>query len=283
MNGLNRSAWLSLLAVAALATACATLPPAASGPKETITFEEFPLGQILSEVARPSGKVVRVLGENPSYRDNGAVIFDSANWTDDDQDLATPHRDFEIELPDGTKVPGPGIGVGGRRGSLCENDKPLGKLLIVDEDLQPLTADGRVAEPDDEGQIGAKLFLDFTSMGSVTIHDITFVDVEEVPGRVAFFKVGLDDKEKRDKPRNLLASYQFRTLDNGVVRLFREELRTASEEGCYVRLNFRRHGKVLTPLSNVRLVEVDFAGSGAIDNIVYSVETRKRRARAPVQ
>ncbi len=281
MNGLERSAWLTLLAVAGVAAGCAATqnpPEAAPAPpaRQTITFEEFETGQIVSEIPRAAGQVIRVRGDNPHYRANGAVIFDSANWSDDDQDLATPHRDFEIVLDDGTRVPGQGIGIGGRAGSLCENDMPLGKLLIVDEDLEPLTEDGRVAEPDDEGQIGAKLFLDFSALGSVTIYDVTFVDVEEKPATVSFFKAGLEG-DKYKQPRNLLAKYEFRTLDNGVVRLFREELREVSEEGCFVDLLFRRHGKVLTPLAGVRMLEVEFAGSGAIDNIVYSVETRKKR------
>ena len=81
---------------------------------------------------------------------------------------------------------GPGIGVGGEAGATHQNDVTLGKILIVSEDLN-------AGNPDDLDGKG-RFMIDFSSCGSVTVHNITVIDVEGVEGQpiVEFFDAAND-------------------------------------------------------------------------------------------
>ncbi len=100
----------------------------ARAAREVITFEDLPAGTIVTEVFGNLGSgPIRIAGYNERFGEgvNAAVIFDSANPTGEDPDLAAPHEDFG----------GPGRGEAGREGSPHENRVSLGKILIVAEDL----------------------------------------------------------------------------------------------------------------------------------------------------
>lgn len=248
------------------------VPAGASGEQVTIDFEEFEPGAIVTTVAHPgSDGVIRILGVNPLLRENAAVVFDSAKPESEDLDLGTPHVDFEIPV-EGGAIPGPGRGRGGAEDEPCQNDRPLGKILIVDDDLKPLTDDGRVRVPNDLGRPGARILIDFVEIGPVTIHGMAVMDVEEPDAVVKFYKVGDLDRKSSPGRKKTIAHYRVHTEDNGVARLFDPELRNVPEEGCHVTLVKRRQGEALTPVAGVMSIEVDFFGSGAIARIIYSVD-----------
>ncbi len=140
---------------------------------ETIDFEGLPAGTIVSTVSGDGGSgPITVQGKNPRFSagTNAAVIFDSANPTGGDTDLGTPNQDFG----------GPGVGAGGETGSPFQNDTALGNVLIVAEDLVDGNGDGLVDDPDDVDNVGSMITLDFSALGSVTIFEITIIDVEAV-------------------------------------------------------------------------------------------------------
>lgn len=244
----------------------------ASGEQITIDFEEFEAGTIVETVAHPgSDGVIRILGVNPLFSENAAVIFDSAHPGSEDLDLGSPHRDFQVSGDDGSMA-GPGRGRGGAKGEPCQNDRPLGKLLIVDDDLKPLTEDGLVEIPNDLGRPGARILVDFAEIGPVTIHGMAVMDVEEPDAVVKFYRVGNLDRRSKPSRKKTLAHYRVHTEDNGAARLFDPDLRNVPEEGCHVTLVRRKHGEPLTPVSGVMSIEVDFFGSGAIARVIYSVD-----------
>ncbi len=263
---------LGVLAVV-VATAGGTQWARASAVEQvTLDLEGFAKGQIVSSVPHPgSDRTIRIVGINPHFSQNAAVIFDSADPSANDVDLGTPHRDFDFPIDSPNPIPGPGEGEGGRRGELCQNDRHLGKLLIVDDDLAPAAADGRVAVPDDEGHAGARLLIDFADLGEVTIHDLAIIDVEEPDAVIWLYSVGIEERQRRARKKQVLARYRVHTDDNGVAMLFDPELREASEAGCHVSLMSRRHGEPLEPVEGVKCIEAVFSGSGGIARLTYSV------------
>ena len=103
--------------------------------KILINFDEFEKGERVSAIPhKGTDRMIRVVGINPRFSQNAAVVFDSSHPGAVDIDLGTPHHDFEILVDRERTAPGPGEGEGGRRGEPCQNDRPLGKLLIVDDD-----------------------------------------------------------------------------------------------------------------------------------------------------
>lgn len=148
---------------------------------ERADFDPLPAGTILSELygERGTGPVL-VRGYNPRLGEhvNAAVIFDSANPTGNDFDLATPNEGFEID-----GAPGPGQGVGGIPGSPYENSQPLGHLLIIAEFVTDEDGDGLVDDPDDMGHASDSFTFDFSQTGPVTVHNMSLVDVERGEGR----------------------------------------------------------------------------------------------------
>lgn len=236
-----------------------------------LDFEELAAGEIISAARHPgTDRMIRIRGVNPGFEQNAAVIFDSSNPGPEDLDLGSPHREFEIPGEDGNPRPGPGRGDGGARGMPCQNDRPLGKLLIVDDDLKPLDAEGRVEVPDDEARAGARVLVDFSELGPVTIHGLTVMDVEEPDAEVWLYNVGIAEREEHQRKRQVLAHYRVHTENNGVARLFDPEIRNVPEEGCHVTLVRRKDGRALEPLAGVMSLEVAFNGSGAIARITYS-------------
>lgn len=86
---------------------------------------------------------------------NKAILFDSANPTGGDDDLATP-----------------GTGV--------NNDTALGNLLIIAEnDGDSLPVDGLIDDPDDEKDGGS---IDFAFDEPTVICGLTLIDIDEEPG-----------------------------------------------------------------------------------------------------
>ena len=215
--------------------------------------------------------MIRVVGINPRFSQNAAVVFDSSDPGAADIDLGTPHHDFEVPVDHERTVPGPGEGDGGRRGEPCQNDRPLGKLLIVDDDLAPLDDEGRVAVPDDEGRAGGRLVIDFSEIGPVTIYDMAVVDVEEPSAVVWAYDVGMEERRQRPRRKQVLARLRFHTEDNGVAWLGDPALRNTPENRCHVTLEHRRDGRPGEPLEGVLCIETEFNGSGAIAGIIYSV------------
>lgn len=118
------------------------------GAPVVIDFEGFSAGTIIDDEL--SGLTVTT--DDPV--NHPAMIFDTANPTGGDTDLATP---------------GPGI----------DNDTPLGNVLIISED-------GDQSDPDDSAAGGSIIFEwdEAVTVDSVTLLDI---DANEPGGTVAFF------------------------------------------------------------------------------------------------
>lgn len=186
-----KRAVLFVVAVGLVLTAGAAL-----GEVEVINFADLPAGTIVEEAYGSAGTgPVRIFGENPRFRQgtNAAVIFDSANPTGEDPDLGAPNETFEIE----EGQPGPGKGSGGVRGAEFENATPLGKLLIIAEDLVDEDGDGLVDDPDDMGNRSDQFIIDFSAVAPVTIHRMTLIDVESSEGQPVAKLYGADGQEVR--------------------------------------------------------------------------------------
>ncbi len=182
----------------------------AQPPLEVIDFGDLLAGTIVTEVYGSQGTgPVKVDGYNERFGEgtHAAVIFDTANPTGEDFDLGAPNETFEID-----GKPGPGKGRAGIKGAKYENALPLGKLLIIGEDLAVGT-NGLVTDPDDEGQYRDLSFtLDFSEVGPVTLYWMTLIDVEEqerTPGVKMY-----------DANDALISAIDLPiTGDNGVVRI----------------------------------------------------------------
>lgn len=206
---------------------------------DVITFEGFEAGARLSGVfgSRGSGPIF-VQGTNPllSTGINAAVVFDSAcppsgiprDCTGGDSDLGTPNEAFG----------GPGVGSGGA----TSNDTALGKLLIIAEDVDDGSGDRLVDDPNDAGH-GGTLLLDFSAVGTVIMHAITFVDLNhpDPTQKVDLFRGGVTG--------TLLATVPLPVTGNNGVSV--------------VPLN----------IPGVDTVTVTLADSSAIDNITFTPES----------
>jgi len=208
-------------------------PPPIALVNEVIDFEGIAPGTILNQVFSNTGAgPIGVSGFNPDLgMVNAAVVFNSSNRTGEDSDLGTPNETFG----------GPGIGAGGEMGSPFQNDQRLLNVLIVAEDLV-LDDSGKVADPDDADTVGASLAFDFTSLGSVTLHSLDLLDVEE---------------------SEFNAVVCMTLLDGSIV-------------GPIVLPQVGDNGYVKFPFGSVSgVVEliVKLNGSGAIDNLVFERDT----------
>lgn len=129
-------------------------------------FEELPAGTILSN---------QLAGLNATVQNNkgpdALLIFDSENPTGGDFDLGTPNAAFG----------GPGIGPG------VGNDRALGKILIIAEDVVDSDGNGLVDDPDDDLDGGTFQF-DFDD--PVLLRRLTLVDFEEPGGAISGFLKG---------------------------------------------------------------------------------------------
>lgn len=151
---------------------------------DTLDFEGPDAGTILTTLSSSAGAgPVLVTGYNPAFGPGveAAVVFDSSNPTGGDFDLGSPHADFG----------GPGVGSGGANGAPYANTTPLGKILIVAEDLV-LGVGGLVADPDDAALVGMTLDFDFAALGTVTMSSCTYIDIESSrpDGSVEMFDAG---------------------------------------------------------------------------------------------
>jgi hypothetical protein len=144
------------------------------GLMEVIDFEGLIGGEVVSSVDAVSGLgPIHVFGTNSNFDEgtNAALAFDSAcigGCTGADTDLGTPNEDFG----------GPGIGEGGEAGSSFRNSLPQGKIAIIAENLVDDDGDGLVDDPDDQGGGAVGLTFDFSTIGPVSVHEITVIDVE---------------------------------------------------------------------------------------------------------
>jgi hypothetical protein len=198
-----------------------------SGSTDVIDFESYSRGTI-SEVSSKNGAgPVKVSAVNPRFPDrNAAMIFDSAVPTGQDFDLGTPHQDFG----------GPGIGIGGQRGSQYENNTALGKVLIITEDFDS-------NDPDDADVRESYFDFDFSALGTVSVYSMHIMDVEvsENTANVVFF--GSDGTAIGN-------AYGLPKVgDNGVYNY--------------------TFGQGVAGVAKMR---VNIHGSGAIDNIVFLSE-----------
>jgi hypothetical protein len=209
---------------------CALLiAPGVGSAQETINFNGFSAGDTLDQVFSTPGNVgpVVVDGVRPGSSDNEATAFDSSNPTCDDFDLGTPNEDFM----------GPGVGAGGEMGSSFQNDEDLDIVAIIQEDTDCV--------PDDADLIGAEFVFDFSAVGTVTVHSLKVLDIEnpEEKGAVVELFGPVPDAI-------LLASFPLPEVgDNGL-----DTVSLGDTEG-------------------VEVMVVKLNGSGAIDDIVFDEET----------
>lgn len=121
------------------------------------TNNPLPAGTIVTNQFQHLGVTVSARNNRSSGPD-AAIIFDSANPTGGDPDLRTP-----------------GIGL---------NDRPLGNILIIAEDVRDRNNDNLVDDPDDEAAGGRITFdLDFLANAAT----FRLIDIEERGGTISFF------------------------------------------------------------------------------------------------
>ncbi|MFG0327275.1 MAG: hypothetical protein ACF8SC_08445 [Phycisphaerales bacterium JB037] len=117
----------------------------------------LPAGTIVTNQFQHLGVTVSANNSRSSGPD-AAIIFDSANPTGGDADLRTP-----------------GIGL---------NDRPLGNILIIAEDIVDQNNDNLVDDPDDEARGGRITFdLDFLANAAT----FRLIDIEEHGGTISFY------------------------------------------------------------------------------------------------
>lgn len=199
----------------------------ASASTDVIDFESYSRGTIAEVNSKNGAGPVKVSAVNPRFPDrNAAMIFDSAVPTGQDPDLGTPHQDFG----------GPGIGIGGQRGSQYENNTALGKVLIITEDFDS-------NDPDDADVRGSYFDLDFSALGTVSVYSMHIMDVEVSENTATVVFYGSD---------GAAIGNTFglpKVGDNGVYN--------------YI------FGQGVAGVAKMR---VNIHGSGAIDNIVFLAE-----------
>jgi len=205
------------------------------GDAVELGLEDKPAGTIVDRIdlGSDTGSVaVRGRAVTPEGDErNRAIVFDSSNPTGGDFDLGTPNETFG----------GPGVGEGGERGQPFENDRPLGNLLIVGQDLVDADGDGLVDDPNDVTSSGNTLAFDFsgTKNGAVTVSTITIVDFERQSERARVELFGAGDA--------IRAAFTLPAVgDNGV--------------GTFL----------LGPTTGVTRMVLILNGSGAIDEITVT-------------
>jgi hypothetical protein len=133
---------------------------AAASQATVLNFEGFAAGTWMREQYAPMGVHISANNSTSSHPDK-AIIFDSANPTGDDSDLATP-------------------------GYHATNTVPYGKILILAENDRDQNSDGLVDDPDDEGNQPAgwiKFRLDFVAPSG----HVDLIDIEETGGTLKFY------------------------------------------------------------------------------------------------
>ncbi len=207
---------------------------------ETVTFDKFTKGSdgfvnaVMSDKASTPIYVsaYRKTAANTYSSVNTANIFNSAqptpvNDVNEIDDILTPHKDFG----------GGGMGAGGAKGSLYENNTALGNLLIINRSTNPAQAY--------DSNTGGKMVFDFSGYGTVTMNSITVMDVDsyEAGGKVVLYGIS----------GNVLKTVMLQVSgDNG------KQIVNLGNTAGVVRMEvFLGPGASMT-------------GSGAIDNIVFN-------------
>lgn len=148
--------------------------PQYRGILESIDWDSLEPGTVVDEVYGSAGSgPVLVHGVNPELGAdvNAAVVFNSAAPTGGDDDLGTPNE----------TCGGPGEGAGGEVGGLYENCEPLYNVLIIDDTVADADGDGLVDDPDDVDHTaldGVTIDLDFSAIGTVTMHELRVLDID---------------------------------------------------------------------------------------------------------
>ena len=140
--------------------------PMLSGTEITLDFEEFAAGDTITG---SRGVTVTLTGAGATCAE-AVIAFDSEvphGNGDDDLDLGTPNEAFG----------GPGVGRGGRSGPF-RNDRPLGRLMVIQEDPDRPDAN---PDPVDDCDTGGTVALDFAglSAGGVMVGVISVLDVDD--------------------------------------------------------------------------------------------------------
>lgn len=202
-----------------------TLPSSAT----VVDFEEFNTGDIVSTVNTTACEgSIGVMGIDPRFPgQNVAMVFDSSNPTGDDFDLGTPNSGC---------CGGPGISADGPQPT---NDVPLGKVLILSEDLDS-------ADPDDSYFAGTSYNFDFSGYpgGAVKLYGFDMLDLES-PGANGLLTV-----VKLYNPGNTL--------------IFQKPV-------AYGEDNWKQFVD-LEGTSNVARMVLEMNNSGAIDNLAFECE-----------
>ena len=230
-----------------------------------IDFEGLPPGTIITELTKGAGfngtanGKISVVGHNTIFpATNAAVVFDSlctgGACTGGDWDLGTPNE----------TLGGPGVGVGGEIGSPYENNKPLGNIAILAENLNDGDGDGLVDNPDDADVLGY-INLDFTAIkkgksSTVTVSSVTMIDVEwdegESPALIELTGPGI-----------LPATFAINnTDDNGVVTFDGINLSGVTN----MRVNLKGSGAMVSAALNVRAPGSCWITTGGFQNAGFT-------------
>lgn len=137
---------------------------------QTMSFGDLDEGSILTNQYQATHGVT-ISADNNSGPD-AAIIFNSSAPTGEDPDLGTPNSAFG----------GPGIGTG------TGNNRSLGNILIIAEDLVDNNNDNLVDDPDDEAN-GGVIKFDFNGLRNVS--SFKLIDVEQnAPATVRGYRNG---------------------------------------------------------------------------------------------
>ncbi|TFH25223.1 MAG: hypothetical protein E4H03_01420 [Myxococcales bacterium] len=205
---------------------------------DVLDFEELLAGeQMIVAVSAGGLGPIGIAATNPALgaATNAAIIYDSScsgGCSGGDDDLGTPNQLFG----------GPGHGNDGGPGTASANDRPLGNVLIVAENLVDADGDGLVDVPDDQANEVVSMLFDFSAVGPVAVRSITFLDVEmtDIAPLVEMF----------DAAGILIESTEVEhSGDNGVI---------VADLG---------------EVPSVAFVTVRIGGSGAVDEVVFSTRT----------
>ena len=167
---MRRMKFIAVTAVVAALVAVLTASLVGANPGSVVDFEGLPAGTVVSSLSTGGGGIsgdpvagfIGVDGFDPTLAGNRAMVFDSAcpvggnpaDCSGGDDDLGTPNEGFG----------GPGHS---DDGSGASNDAPLGKVLILSEDLDS-------DDPDDADNSGSQFDFDFSTFGpgAVTVVSI---------------------------------------------------------------------------------------------------------------
>ncbi len=186
-------------------------------PCEVLDFNDLVTGQIPSDY-RDIVSISALNNQGPDV----ATIFGSTNPPIHCADLGTPHQDFG----------GHGLGKGGAKGEMGENNNYQDKILIIAENVTDQNEDGMLDFPEDDAD-GGKLVLDFKQL--VNVESILVIDQEKQGGYVQAF--GHDGKS--------IKKIKIKAYGDNSVQ------------------------KIALDATSVKKMVIKLVGSGAIDDIKY--------------